>query len=138
MRVEEPGLLRERIHCEAAIGDLGVRRYSSVGPKAWRLMLRYLAFTGQCHFVVRLRHPIPKESADRLATKWRYLSPVAISQGWLRYLFGYLMLPCPQISYMFLEDQTDCSHSTHIIPSHKHTVHLAIYTHQLFASSYSL
>ena len=39
MRVEEPGLLRERIHCEAAIGDLGVRRYSSVGPKAWR---RYL------------------------------------------------------------------------------------------------
>ncbi len=75
MRVEEPGLLRERIHCEAAIGDLGVRRYSSVGPKAWRLMLRYLAFT------VRLRHPIPEETPDRLATKWRYLSPVAIHKA---------------------------------------------------------
>ena len=78
MRVDELGLLREQIHCEAAIGDLGVRRYSSVGPKAWRLML---AFARQCHFVVRLRHPIPEETPDRLATKWRYLSPVAIHKA---------------------------------------------------------
>ena len=30
------------------------------------------------------------------------------SKGWLRHLFGYLILVCPQSPHLFLEDQTDC------------------------------